>query len=234
MNQKIMIVGDLHGNWGSLNHLINHKRPNIVLQVGDFGWWPMLDGQNEIKHNVHSPIWNLKGVKLPESVVLYWCDGNHEDHEHLLNSPIAEINYNGVTYMPRGSILQLPDGRTVMFIGGADSIDKAWRTPRWNWFHEEVISNNDLDKCCAYEGQVDIIISHTAPIEFPVRCNDGSEGKYDDPSRRALSYVLDRFKPDLWYFGHWHKEQSGKYNNTYWQCLDYPKHGGQWWTWLNK
>lgn len=229
---KILVVGDVHAEWGRLNTLINNKLPDIVLQVGDFGWWPMLDKQPRYKHKPNSPIWDLKGVKLPEHTVLYWCDGNHEDHEHLLTASISEINYNGVVYMPRGSFTQLPDGRTVMFIGGAESIDKHWRTPRFSWFHEETITDKDLDRCLSYSGRVDIVISHTAPSEFDVNSDNGTSGKHGDPSRKALSVVLDHFKPDLWYFGHWHVDQIGQHNNTRWQCLSHITSGQRCWDWL--
>ena len=37
---KTLIVGDIHGDWGKLNALMQKKQPDIVLQCGDFGWWP--------------------------------------------------------------------------------------------------------------------------------------------------------------------------------------------------
>ena len=37
---KVLVVGDIHGDWGKLNSLLTVKRPDIVLQCGDFGWWP--------------------------------------------------------------------------------------------------------------------------------------------------------------------------------------------------
>ena len=45
---KIIAVGDLHGDWSSLNRLISRKNPDFILQCGDSGWWPALDGVNGI------------------------------------------------------------------------------------------------------------------------------------------------------------------------------------------
>ena len=42
--------------------------------------------------------------------------------------------------------MALPDGRTVLFMGGALSVDKAWRTPGYDWFPEESITTGDLDR----------------------------------------------------------------------------------------
>lgn len=233
MNNKIIVVGDLHGDWGRLNQLINQKTPSTILQCGDFGWWPKLSIGKPVLYGQQKP-WNAKGIK-PGQTTIYWCDGNHEDHWDLLNRVPTNINtsvwlYDRVYYMPRGTILALPDGRTVLFIGGADSIDKDSRMMGVDWFREELITQRNVIDCLNHKLKIDIVISHTCPIEFDVESN--TIGKYDDPCRRALSAILEHLKPDLWYFGHWHKAQRGKYQGTYWQCLDYPGHSGQWWDWL--
>jgi len=229
MKSNIIVCGDLHGDWGKLNTLINTHEPKIILQCGDFGYWPGMALRKPVLYGQQKP-WELQGVKYKDTFVL-WCDGNHEDHWYLKDNPTL-IDYGNVHYQRRGSVQVLPNGMTVMFIGGADSIDKCWRTLGIDWFPEEVINQEDLDRCLAFEGNVDIVISHTCPMEFDVKSNEGSEGKYNDPSRVALSRVLEKFKPDLFYFGHWHKAQSGKHLNTRWQCMDYPGHGGKWWTYL--
>jgi len=133
----VMIVGDLHGDWGKLNHLINHKQPKTILQVGDFGWWPKLQISKPVLYGQQKP-WKLKGIKAPDTYV-YFCDGNHEDHWDLQNKCPSIINtpvwlYSHVYYMPRSSIIRLDDGRIVLFIGGADSIDKDHRIVGVDWF----------------------------------------------------------------------------------------------------
>ena len=37
---KIIIMGDIHADFGALNRFVNKKQPDIILQTGDFGWWP--------------------------------------------------------------------------------------------------------------------------------------------------------------------------------------------------
>ena len=39
INPKIMIIGDVHNEWKIFNHLIKKEKPDIILQVGDFGYW---------------------------------------------------------------------------------------------------------------------------------------------------------------------------------------------------
>ena len=41
-------------------------------------------------------------------------------------------------------LLGLPDGRIVLFMGGADSIDKKYRKIGFDWFPEELITQKDI------------------------------------------------------------------------------------------
>lgn len=215
---KALIVGDLHGNWESLNYLIESQLPDVVLCCGDFGWWPV--------NKYNKKDWT-KGIK-PGKAKIYWCDGNHENHSCLPQDGKIHEMYEGVFFCSRGSKLTLPDGRTVLFAGGADSIDKNRRTPGYDWFPEEVINNKDLDKMLNV-GKVDIVVSHTCPTSFLSRLRDGNSDKVQDPSCVALEHVLNRCKPTCWFFGHWHIECSGVNKGCSWYALDYPWHLGRWW-----
>jgi hypothetical protein len=71
---------------------------------------------------------------------------------------------------------------------------------------------------------IDIVISHTCPVEFDLKVegDDWREMKEVDPSKQALSMVLNEYKPEHWYFGHYHFNRSGihKETNTAWNCID--------------
>lgn len=240
---NIFVVGDLHGVWGPLNHIIEIKKPEIILQCGDFGWWPQF-------HNTHC-IWSGEYEDISDEIIgdpwqrmmakrvnkpfdqwglktggseIYWCDGNHEDHPSLRHisgntkNP-CEIMHN-IYYMRRGNTLTLPDGRNVLFMGGAHSIDKDAREPGIDWFPQETISEADLYNLP--DEEVDIVISHTCPTEIFDKLSKmtGMIKNGGDPSRNALSYVLERYKPTLWYFAHFHVFATSKYKGMRWFCLD--------------
>lgn len=226
---KVLAVGDLHGDWGKLNALMAKKMPDIVFCCGDFGWWPKLEVKMSVRYGLKIK-WALKGLK-PGKAKIYWCDGNHEEHPLLPQDGQIHEMYEGVFFCSRGSTLILPDGRIVLFAGGADSIDKDKRTPGHDWFPEETIKNKDLDRMLA-TGKVDVVISHTCPTSFLSGLTGGSLAKVTDPSCIALEYVLDYCQPDLWFFGHWHMSRDGQNKGCSWNCLDYPNHGGKWWMWL--
>ena len=223
---NVIVVGDLHGDWAPLNDLINKKRPDLVLQCGDFGYWPSLDVRSPIMY--HEKRWKLRGVK-PAGTRVLWCDGNHEEFPCLEQNGMIKEMYPGVSHCQRGSIAVLQDGRTVLFAGGASSVDAALRTPGLDWFPEENITQRDLDHMLSHTC-VDIVISHTCPAEFDVSGSSGSSAhKVRDSNRQALSQVLKQYRPALWFFGHWHTFSQGEVDNTQWYCLDYPRHRGQWW-----
>ncbi len=204
-------MGDVHGDFGRLNTFVNHKRPSLILQCGDFGYWPRHVSRRE-KRRRELIVPKMHGSKLA------WCAGNHEDYDSLKMLEDNEV-YPNVFYMKRGSTLELPDGRVVLFMGGAESHDKEWRVAQERdggekvWFAEERITEQDvanLPDC-----HVDIVISHAAPREFEV-WGHGHDMLQHDPSRMALSAVLHRYKNSvsLWFFGHYHARLVGSYQNV--------------------
>ncbi len=217
----IMVVGDTHGRFKHFNNLIQTEKPEIVLQVGDFGYWPrwadyrIKDLKNE-----------LTGTRI------YFCDGNHEDHwalKELKSFKDREIKKD-VFYMKRGEVLSLPDGRKVLFMGGAASIDKSMRRFGIDWFPEEMITSMDIENLPDVD--IDIVISHTCPTEFKNELLCIMDKNFYDPSEQALSYVLDKYMPKQWFFGHFHAVQQGIYKDKCrWRMLSMLDNKG-WWYFL--
>jgi len=214
---KILVTGDLHGDFGQLNRIINIKHPDLVICCGDFGYWPNFQ---KIK--------KLTDIKNGDTTVL-WIDGNHEDHWSLSNRKSDELA-PGIIYQPRGSTYTLEDGRRILFMGGADSIDKNWRTVGVDWFPEEIIKPKDLENLP--NENIDIFITHTCPNELVLTLMRRYPEKNFEPSNHALSELWKRYKPSLWIFGHWHQYIEGMLENTKWYCLSHPRQGERWWMWL--
>ena len=257
---SVLIVGDIHGQWRGLNQLIARKRPSIVLQVGDFGWWPRWHKTTFISSGVwrinpmhgirYQAPWNQYGLRAGDAKV-YFCPGNHEHWEDLnklgsSDDPFPVEVHKNTFYMPRCSTLALPDGRNILFMGGALSTDKDFLKPRLDWFHEETITQRDVYNLP--DTSIDIVVSHTCPSDFK---HDILETilekrdevwkltdsfwleKFKDPSCTALSRVLDKYEPALWFFGHYHISKNSKWRNTDWFALNKDPEAG-WWMYLPK
>lgn len=234
---KIIIMGDIHADFGSLNQFLNKQKPDIVLQCGDFGWWPHRHGTEKITRNRRFDQYSIK----PQSTKIYWCDGNHENHDDLQervkatpDGPI-EIPVPGCFYMPRGSILTLDDGRNILFFGGAMSTDKEGRVEGDDWWAGEVPTSADLDfaraQVEAHGGRVDIVISHTGPVAFlrQLAKNEIDQDRLTDPTVALLDILLDEFRPKRWFFGHFHLHAKGEDQGCAWQALSGEGLGGKWW-----
>lgn len=221
---QILAIGDLHGDFLPLQHLVQAQRPDVVLSVGDFGYWPRQKG------------WPAQ-LDLGQTSV-YFCDGNHEDHDALAvlaASGKTEILPN-VHYMSRGSILTLNDGRTVLFAGGARSHDKWHREEGVDWFPLEVPRESDY-LTLPIGQHIDIVVSHTAPTCFKIPNTPiGDHDKWtwhfklrQDPTRATLNKLVFRNSPTKWFFGHFHAYMNGLQEGVEWTCLPPPVEGAKWW-----
>jgi len=231
-----LVVGDIHGEFAKLNKIINRRRDSIdmILQCGDWGYWPKFHGTTYVDRITGKvKIENNYNVKNGKTKI-YFCDGNHEDHESLNKLESNEIIPN-IFYMKRGTTLTLDDGRVVLFIGGASSIDKEFRTPGYDWFPEEAITQQDIYNLP--DMKIDIVISHTCPREFYNKLkfrNNFVALKVNDSSMDALSYVLNKYKPPLWYFAHFHLFKQGYDSNCRWTALSYIGSSERCWIELRK
>jgi Icc-related predicted phosphoesterase len=216
-DERILIVGDIHGNMSALKTLYDAHKPDTIIQCGDFGYFPFLlqSAMGGMRH-----IEDLKRVECP----VYFCDGNHEDFRSLSklgeDEPPFDIpGLEHVKYMRRGDTYTTRSGENILFLGGANSIDKPYRTPGLDWFPEEILKIESMDRIPDMD--IDIVVSHTCPVSFiESRDFDLMINDYEiDPSRDVLELVLRKYSPKKWYFGHWHKRMSGMVDSTHWLCL---------------
>lgn len=102
-----------------------------------------------------------------------WIDGNHENFDMLYQFPL-EDRFGGkvrqiapdIYHLDRGQVLTI-DGRKIFCMGGARSVDKAYRTEHISWWQQEMPSNEEMERAvCALEQHnwtVDFVVTHCAP-----------------------------------------------------------------------
>lgn len=241
-----VVVGDVHAEFGKLNSFLAEKRPKNVFSVGDFGIWAPFDqdlynryiqlngdGDEEAARKyAQTSLWTDK-IKIPEGTDIWVTPGNHEqwtlfkewEEKHGKDKPI-EIRPH-LYYCPRGSTHTLEDGRKILFMGGADSIDKQWRTPGYDWFPEEIITQKDIYNLP--DTKIDILISHTCPESIVKHMFKLGQYIASDPSRLALEYVYNKYRPKQMFFGHFHVWKKGAISiGNHWTCLNQIGETGWW------
>lgn len=217
---KLFACGDTHGNWEALNEktaalVARYPEAKIVLiSVGDFGFWPEIEAYSLDKINIY------KG-----QLSIYFCPGNHEnwwalkEREQKATSDIIKVSKN-IFYCSFGATKRF-NGKTFLFCGGADSIDKNARTLGVDWFPEEII--NERDMTYLPDKKVHVIISHTSPnsVNYLLSKYLPNRMVYNtDPSAKYLNFVYDKYIPSRWYFGHWHVSCQFRDRDTEFTCLD--------------
>lgn len=113
----------------------------------------------------------------------------------------------------------------MVFIGGASSIDKAYRTEGVSWWPDEQLSYSELNDIIDQVRviQPEIIVSHECP-DFIADwiCYLQGHRKYADDkvTRDALQSIYEYYRPKLHIFGHWHTDIDTTIDGTRFICLN--------------
>ncbi len=219
----IFITGDTHAHidirkLGSktFSKGENLTKNDYVIILGDFGLvWKDDDATEKY--------W-LKWLENKKWTTLF-IDGNHENHEkiralpevEMFGSKVGKVN-DSVYHLRRGNIYTI-DGKTFLTIGGAESIDKMYRTEWVTWWKDELLSGvdiyNALDNLATHKHTVDYILTHTCPISIFNLL--GYSDKGNDPTMRQLEAITNDVTYKHWYFAHFHQDFqiSGKFTCVY-------------------
>ena len=87
-----------------------------------------------------------------------------------------------------------------------------------SWFAGEQISDEDMR--ALPDVKVDIVVSHTCPnviLMSEVVC---PEALVRDTARERLDEVFARYRPEQWFFGHWHRPMRGVFDGCSWEGLN--------------
>lgn len=194
-------MGDTHSNttwWGSVvRPAIRDVRPNAVLSVGDFGYWPDHDEGRAFLAEVSD---SLAAV----GTSLWFVDGNHEQHDRLTQGAAPVTLQPGIHHLPRGARWTW---RSIQFgaLGGAVSPDRADRIEGWDWFESERITEADLERLGA--AQLDVLVTHDAPTWCRLDVPAPGSVTVDRDVRENRAFVdraIAATAPSLVLHGHWH------------------------------
>ena len=198
----IVFLGDIHGDFVWLPRVLeNIPLDATIIQVGDFGAYPGYDNN-----------WVAWWRKTKRTKPMYFIDGNHENH--ILLSGIEEQTeiWPGAMYLPRGTVLEV-DGFKIGCLGGAASPDYKLRSKGINWFEDEVLLQESVDKLKSND-HIDALVAHTPPrsfiskhytmhpsVRFP---HWGLTRDWYDPSPELVEDAWNHFGNPPLFCGHFH------------------------------
>ena len=208
MKRNIAIIGDIHGAFRTIEHII-HDWKGITntdfFQVGDFG-------AGFHKPNFYKFEFQHLSDKLKENNNrMFVIRGNHDDPGYYDGS----INYDNLKLLKDCEIIEV-QGLKILPLGGAHSIDRKWRWSKMGdkkiWWENEVLCDCDLSSI----KEVDIVISHTAPSIALPNTMTGIEHVFEsdkslkndlDEERNMMEKYFNTLKNKglkYWFFGHFH------------------------------
>ena len=221
---RVGLVGDTHANTGWFIRVIEDlatEGVRVVVQLGDFGWWPQYRFAQKISRAA-----GRIGVEV------LFIDGNHEHHLNLRDSARrADPDYEQgrpvqlhprLWYLPRGCAWEW-SGVRFRALGGAYSIDRWGRTPGKDWFPEETPTIADAYRAIG-AGPADVFLCHDYPaLGYELEGIPLSEESDERSSRQVqelLAEVATAIEPELVVHGHWHRRYSIERDNIAIEGLD--------------
>ncbi len=187
---KIIVIGDLHGDYERLQDIMNGTNADIYLQVGDFA------GDEDYYPDLEKP--------------LYFIRGNHECFDILdrYQKP-AEIQRN-LIYIPNGEVVEV-DGIRIGALGGNYSpVSFLKKRSELSGKRRAHITAEDYKKALRMEN-LDILLTHEAPSPFHLR------GK--DVGLTIITSLLFALKPRFHFFGHHHIDKEMEIFETKSYCV---------------
>lgn len=224
--QKLLAVGDTHGNLIWLLKVVNYARAqgcDVILSVGDFGFWTDNEKTQQFLSELEKELEHC-------GIVLYWVDGNHENHARIypMNKPDLACmgpwgppEYPHIQHLPRGYRWKW-FGMTWMALGGAHSVDRPWRVPFEDWWPEEFLSSEQV-KFASRPGRVDVIVAHDCPygVDIPgIGKGEPTPGGFwpygelirAGEHRTLVKQVVDATGPSVIIHGHYHVRYESVYD----------------------
>jgi predicted phosphodiesterase len=225
---RVIVAGDWHGDlpWAlktiwQAKELLGEEENRVILHLGDFGIWPGHAGSRYL--------FEVSAALDQADAVLWFVDGNHEDHARLgaeldpdplmprVGSPIP-IHSGSRTlgarifWLWRGYRWEW-HGRSWLACGGGVSLDRAARTEGVNWWPEEEITD-EQEAAIIAAGHADVMVSHDRPSgvvhTFPNRPSWWDQRDVDRSERHEerMQRIVDAVQPAHLMHGHLHRAYS--------------------------
>lgn len=216
----IYITGDTHGDFNHIKTFCqthNTTKEDILVILGDAGINYYLDERDVL----------LKEQLQHIPIIFFLVYGNHEQRPSLISTYEEQIWNKGAVYIEPsypdlifakdGAIFDF-DGKSVVVIGGAYSVDKYARICcRQAWFPYEQPSHKIKrfveSQLQEQEWKVDFVFTHTCPLKFIPKDTFSPhipQHTIDKSTEIWLNIIEQKLSYDMWFFGHYHIDRFQK------------------------
>jgi Icc-related predicted phosphoesterase len=195
---KIIVIGDVHGDYDILREIQKHTDGDLYLQVGD------LSGDSLARYpSLEKPLLFISGNK--ENADILYKDLNHYD-KFLIK--------DNLWYLPNGCDT-VWDGVRILGVGGIYSPKDFFKHKkdlqgrrRLHYTYREIL------QALACHGRIDILLTHEAPCPFMV------SGKFmTDRGRPEIAKLDYALQPMYHFFGHHHVATNSFVHHTNTRCI---------------
>ena len=225
---KILMCGDLHGNWKPIRDLYEtmlKKQPltknDVLIILGDFS--------ANFFFNHRDAEYKKKLGKY--KITYFIIRGNHEERPSICmnknpnawhmeefwgNQVYVENDYPYIKYaldMPAKYEIPTAQGDPIktLVLPGAYSVDKYYRLQHgMTWFKNEQLTQQEMwdGTELASKAKWDLILSHTCPIAWEptdLFLSQIDQSTVDSTMERWLGNIEYKTDYTLWCFGHFHQ-----------------------------
>lgn len=228
---RIFVTGDTHGDYDIGK--VSTRRWPLQKELCKKDYLIILGDAGIVWNNSHKDRYIQKWWQDKTFTTLF-VDGNHENHDALAQYPVEIWNggkihriSESVIHLMRGQVFTI-GGLRFFTMGGADSVDKAYRRPFVSWWPQELPSVAEYDEALrnleAAGMQVDYVLTHDCGARYYPRLCTGK-------GIHAINGFFDRleFEEKLqfthWYFGHHHKDADldSRHTVVYDRVIELPE-----------
>jgi len=214
----IYITGDTHGRFERIAEFCEHMhttKDDILIILGDAGI------------NYNGWVYDEPKKKYLDAlpITIFAIHGNHEQRPYTIGTYKEKLWHGGrvyyedlhphILFADDGEIFDL-DGLRTIVIGGAYSIDKAYRLRYgFGWWEDEqpsdIIKEYVEEQLDRMDWHIDVVLSHTTPLKYePVEVflPGIDQSTVDKSTEEWLDSIEDRLDYKKWYCGHYHTEKK--------------------------
>ena len=227
MNNKIYILGDIHGDYHPIHNLINtinSNEINTIILLGDAGlnyFFNHRDIETKRKINKYSiNIFIIRGNHEERPSV---CMENNPDQWHIEkywnNLVYVENDFPFIKYaldLPAKYEIPTAQGESIktLVLPGAYSVDKYYRIANnWSWFPQEQCNETEMGHGTTLAKKLDtwdLVLSHTCPVIYEptdLFLPTINQSTVDKTTERWLGEIEYNLNYKLWCWGHYHSNR---------------------------